>query len=332
MSLRVAQIGLGPLGVKVVGDLVSRDLGRVVAAVDPAADLVGKRVGDLVDGAGDATVVASLGEVADWNGVDVAVVTTSSDLDLVMETLRELLDRGRTVVSTCEELAWPWLRHPVHAQELHERAVRNGGRVLGTGVNPGFLMDAFAVAATTACREVRSIRVTRIQDAGARRIPFQRKVGAGLSDADFEARRAAGSLRHVGLGESLHLVAHTLGMKLDRWEETLEPVRAERDLTCDLGPIAAGGASGVRQVGRGWIGDDVVVELIFQAAVGQTDPHDRVVVEGDPPLDLRFAGGVHGDVATTAIVLNTVRALRAAPPGLHTMVTLPLMGCAPPAR
>ncbi len=328
---RVLQVGLGPLGRRIVSDFYARRLGEVVAAVDPANDVAGKELSELASGApAGVRVVATVEEVADWSSVDCAIVTTSSDLELVMPTLRTLLDHGVAVLSTCEELAYPWLRHPVFAQELDERAIRNGGRVLGTGVNPGFLMDAFAVCTTTACNAVRSIRVTRLQDASSRRVPFQRKIGAGLDDAAFEARAAEGTLRHVGLGESLHFVGHYLGWTFDRWEEELTPVKAERDLDCALGPIPAGHSSGVRQVARGYVGDESVAELVFQAAIAQPDPHDRVEVDGDPPLDLVWKGGVHGDTATSAIVLNSIRALRTAAPGLHTMATLPMQGCARP--
>ena len=330
--LRILQVGLGPLGRRIGGDLAARGLGRVVAAVDPGPQLAGRPVPELVRDADPGQVRAAIEELPAGERYDAALVTTLSDLDLVMPTLRELLDRGLTVVSTCEELAWPWLRHPVHAQELDERAVRGGGRVLGTGINPGFLMDAFPVAVSTVCAEVRSVRVTRLQDAALRRVPFQRKIGAGLDGAAFAAKRADGSLRHVGLGESLHLLGHQLGLRPERWEEQLEAVPAERALECDLGPIPAGHAAGVRQVARGWIGERLVLELIFQAAVGQADPHDRVEIDGDPAVDLTWRGGVHGDTATSAIVLNSIRALRAAPPGLHTMSTLPMQGCARPPR
>lgn len=326
--MRIVQVGLGPLGRKVVADLVARGLGEVAGAVDPAPDLVGKPVGAVVPGAGDAPIRACVEELP-RERVDAAIVTTQSDLELVMPTLRALLDRGLTVVSTCEELAWPWLRHPVLAQELDERAIRGGGRVLGTGVNPGFLMDAFVVAATTVCSAVRAVRVTRIQDASARRVPFQRKIGATLDDARFAAGQADGSLRHVGLGESLHLVAHYLGLGVERWEEELAPVKAERELECALGVVPAGCAAGVRQVATGWRGDGVVIQLVFQAAIGQRDPHDRVEIDGDPPLDVVWKGGVHGDTATAAITLNSVRALRSLEAGLHTMASIPLQGCAP---
>lgn len=327
--MRILQVGLGPLGQRVAGDLMARGLGTLAAAVDPAPRLAGQPLSALLPGAGAALIRASVEELPVGERFDAAIVATLSDLELVMPTLRALLDRGLTVVSTCEELAWPWLRHPVLAQELDERAKRGGGRVLGTGVNPGFLMDAFVVAASTVCARVDSVRVTRIQDASVRREPFQRKIGAGLDEAAFAARARDGSLRHVGLGESLHLIAHCLGLSVERFEESLAPVRAERALTCALGPIPVGAASGVRQVAVGWRKGARVIELVFQAAVGQADPHDRVELQGDPPVDLAWRGGVHGDTATSAIVLNSLRALRCMPPGLYTMASIPLMGCAP---
>jgi 4-hydroxy-tetrahydrodipicolinate reductase len=321
-------VGLGPLGVRVVADLARRQLGKVVAAVDPASGIAGRKLAELVPGVVDGPVVVShLDEVTGWERVRCAVVTTSSDLELCMDTFRALLTRGCSVVSTCEELSWPWLRHPVLAQELHELAVRHRARILGTGINPGFLMDALPVALTTACQSVRALRVERYQDAGKRRLPFQKKVGVGLAPAEFERQIAARTLRHVGLGESLHFLAHALGWRVERWEETIAPVLAEKALTSDLGPVPAGHARGVRQEARGWAGGRVVLELSFQAALGESTPRDRVVVDGEPPLELTIPGGVHGDTATSAIVLNMVRPLLAAEPGLHTMATLPLQGC-----
>jgi 4-hydroxy-tetrahydrodipicolinate reductase len=169
---------------------------------------------------------------------------------------------------------------------------------------------------------VRSLEIERVQDASTRRIPFQKKIGAGLDLAAFEREVAAGRLRHVGLGESLHFLAHHLGFPLERWDETLAPVVASGPLTCALGPIRAGQAAGVRQVAEGWVGGVPVLRLTFQAAIGQRDPHDRVRVDGDPPLDLVLQGGVHGDVATSALLLNALPALAEARPGLHTMASV----------
>ena len=254
-------------------------------------------------------------------------MTTRSDLAECVDTFRELLQRGCSIVSTCEELSWPWLRHPVLAQELHELAVRFGARIVGTGINPGFLMDALPVAMTSACHEVRSVQVERLQDASKRRVPFQAKVGVGLSVDEFEARVAQKTLRHVGLGESMHFVAHALGWHIERWEETIAPVLAEKPTTSALGPVAAGAARGVRQEARAWVAGRVALDFRFQATIGEAEPRDRIAIEGEPPLEVVIPGGVHGDTATSALVLNMIRPLLHAEPGLHTMSTLPLQGC-----
>lgn len=319
MSLRVLQVGLGPLGVKIAADLVRRGLGTVVAAVDPA------HAGQVVAG---VTVVATLDEVTE--PVDAAIVATVSDLPRCAPTLVALARRGLAVVSTCEELSWPWERYPAIARDLDDTAKRHGARLLGTGVNPGFVMDALAVAVTTVCASVRHVEVHRIQDASTRRLPFQKKIGATLAVADFDRLAAAGTVRHVGLRESVGMVAASLGLAFDRVDETIGPVIAAAPLSCGLGPIAAGAVRGVHQEARAFAGDREVIALVFHAAIAEPSPRDHIQIAGEPSIDLVIHGGIHGDVATSAVVLNSIRSLVAAAPGLHTMTTLPLGGCAAP--
>ncbi|MEZ5976719.1 MAG: dihydrodipicolinate reductase [Planctomycetota bacterium] len=320
--LRILHVGLGPLGRRVGDDLASRRLGRVVAAVDTDPSLAGTTFGQ-------ARVTTDLAEALD-SEFDAAIVTTSSDLGRCADTFRALLERGTTVVSTCEELLWPWLRHEELAHELDALARSNGGRLLGTGINPGYLMDALPVVATAACNAVRRIDGWLVQDATTRRVTFQQKIGAALDLEAFAEKARSGSLRHVGLGESLHLVAHRLGLGVVAYDETLEPVVATRELACALGPIHVGRAAGVKQVGTGRDADgEVVARLEFRASIGESEPHDRVVVTGDPPVDLVIQGGVHGDVGTSAMVLNSIRPLLDAEPGLHTMATIRLPGFDP---
>ncbi len=329
--LRILHIGLGSLGRMIAADLYERRLGEIVAAVDVAPDIAGKKLAELVPQAKSRIAVhGSLDEIRDWRSIDCAIVTTTSDLERCAPTFRDLLGRGVSVVSTCEELVFPWLRHERLAQELDVLARENRSRLLGTGVNPGFLMDALPVLATSISRSVESVEVHRFQDASIRRVPFQKKIGVGLDDAGFAEQVKAGTLRHVGLGESLHFISRQLGMAIDRFEEELHPVKADRDLPSALGPVAKGRICGVRQEASGFRGGVRVIHLKFAAAIGLADPHDRVIVQGQPPIDLVWRGGVPGDVATCAIVLNSIGPLLIALPGLHTMATIPLVGCAPP--
>ena len=317
--LRVLQVGLGPLGIQIAGELHRRELGRIVAAVDPA--LAGKPFGDV-------TVQPALAAVADI-AVDAAIVSTVSDLRACAPTLHELAPRGIAIVSTCEELSWPWNRHPELARALAAAAQQHGARILGTGVNPGFVMDALAVAVTTACAEVRRVEIHRIQDATTRRLPFQKKIGATLARDEFDRLAAAGTIRHVGLAESVHMVAASLGLPVARVDETIAPILADAALSCGLGPIPAGAARGVHQEARAFAADGrELIALVFRAAIAEPDPRDHIIVDGNPPIDLVIRNGLHGDVATAAVVVNSLRSLVAARPGLHTMTTLPLAGCA----
>ena len=327
--LRILHVGLGPLGQKIVADLHTRRLGEVVAAVDVADGIAGRKLGDVVPESTSKTVVApTIDEIRDWGSIDAAVVTTLSELEGCAPLFRDLLARGASVVSTCEELCWPWLRHEKLARELDLLARENRGRLLGTGVNPGFLMDAFPAFATSVSSSVARIEVVRRQDASIRRVPFQRKIGAGLEPAEFEREVVAGRIRHVGLPESLHFLAQALSIPIERWEESIQPVIAEERLESALGPIEKGRAAGIRQEAIGLVGADVRIRLEFVAAIGLQDPYDRVLVHGEPEIDLLWKGGVHGDIATSAIVLNAIRPLLASAPGLHTMATIPLVRCA----
>ncbi|MCC6426339.1 MAG: dihydrodipicolinate reductase [Phycisphaerales bacterium] len=326
---RILHIGVGPLGHRIITEIVERGVGRIVAAVDSSPMLSGEPLGKVCPAVKDAvTISPSVDSIRDWDAIDCMVITTSSDLRLCEPTIRAGLEHGKPIVSTCEELIYPWLRHQQLADRLHQLALKTGGRVLGTGVNPGFIMDALPVFASGVCRSVRGVHIERIQDASSRRVPFQKKIGAGLDTEHFDKRVADGSLRHVGLGESLHFLAHYLGLpKIEAWDENIEPVFADRELSCALGPIRKGMVAGVRQVAKGYAGERCIASLEFQAAIGQPDPCDRIVLDGEPPIDLTIKGGVHGDVATSAIIVNSIPRIIEAAPGLHTMATISTVRC-----
>ena len=322
---RVLQVGLGDLGRTTVGDLARSGLGRVTAAVDASPSLAGRPLSELVsEGGGELRVHSSLAELGDLAAFDAAIVMTRSRVADCAETFRTLLAGGLAVVSTCEELTWPWLRAPQLTAELDALARERGGRLLGVGVNPGFLMDALPGVLSAACLELESVRVERRIDASKRRAAFQRKIGAGSSLADHDARLQAGETGHVGLGESLHLLAALCGLELDDWTETAEAVAAERELDSAAGTVAPGAAAGVRQAARGLRQGRTVAELVFDARLDQPDPADEILLEGRPRAELRIAGGLHGDLSTSALAIHALAALEERPPGLWTMGDLPI--------
>ena len=200
-TLKIIQIGVGPIGQKVVNYMLEREGLEVVAAVDPAPDKSGKDLGELCgpDKKLGIAVSPNLSEAMKTSKPDVAVLCTTSSMEKAVPQIEEIITHGLHVVSTCEELSYPWDTQPGLSKQLDEAARKANLAVLGTGVNPGFLMDFLPLAMTAVCRKVEKIKVSRIQDASVRRIPFQQKIGAGLTLDEFEAKKQTGTLRHVGL-------------------------------------------------------------------------------------------------------------------------------------
>jgi len=197
--------------------------------------------------------------------------------------------------------------------------------LLATGINPGFTMDALALTLTAPCTRVRRVSVTRVVDAATRKLALQRRVGAGLNLGQFRRAVTDGTVRHVGLVESAHLIGAALGFKLDRVDETLEPAIAPRDLDTQELRIPAGAAAGIRQSVRAYRAGQLAISLDLQVYVGAESPRDHILIDGDPSVDATLAGGINGETATAAILLNTLPRLLAAPAGLLTVRDLPLV-------
>jgi len=186
-------------------------------------------------------------------------------------------------------------------------------------------MDTLPVALTAISREVRKLTVLRYQDARPRRLPFQKKIGAGTTPEEFEEKKRSGVLRHVGLTESMHLIAGRMGWRLDRTEDVIEPVIAAREVSSQEIAVKPGMAAGVFQIGRGYVGGEEKIRLEFRACLGEEEVQDTIILEGTPPLRFTAPEGVNGDVATCAILTNSIPVVVAAPPGLRTMADLPLV-------
>jgi len=259
---------------------------------------------------------------------DLAVVTTVSELERIAPMLKEIVSKGIDVVSTCEELSYPWTTQPDLSQQIDTWAKESNASILGTGINPGFLMDFLPTAATGVCHQVESICIERIQDASYRRLPFRQKIGAGLTVEAFQNLVDQKKIRHVGLTESMHMIAARLGWALDHTEDIVEPAITQIDINGDDWVVPAGRAAGVLQTGRGFQDGKEVLTLIFKAAVGQPDPQEHIHVNGNPTFDMIIPGGINGDVATCAVIVNAISVVAAASPGLRTMVDLPPLSCA----
>lgn len=321
MPIRLLHVGLGPIGAAIVRQ-ASRRGGLVIAgAVDLDVAMAGRDVGDVVGLRRHlgVEVSADLKAALRTERPDVAIVSTTSSLTAALPIFETILKAKVPIVSTTEELAYPVKAHAATARRIDATARRARVAVLGTGVNPGFVMDALPIALTAVCADVTAIEVDRVQDARIRRLPFQQKIGAGLMPDEFAARVRAGTVRHVGLAESIAMIADAVGWKLDRITEHIRPKIADDPISSGAIVVERGAASGLVQDGVGYRKGKAMVTLHMEAYLGAPDPYDEVRIAGTPPLTVRVAGGIHGDVATTSIVLNSIPKILQSPPGLRTM-------------
>ncbi len=325
-KIRVVQYGLGPIGASIARLMRTKAQIEIVGAIDKDPAKAGRDLGEFL-GATDApwgVVIAPEAASVLAKPADLVVHSTSSYLSSVMDQLLECIGAGCCVVSTCEELAYPFRKHPELSKKLDESAIEEGVAVIGTGVNPGFVMDKLVLTLSTVSQKVESARAIRVVDASKRRLPLQKKIGAGMTPEEFKQQVAAGVIKHHGLPESIAMVADGLGIEVDEITETIEPMIADETVKTEYLEVAPGQVTGVHQVGRGTAGGQEKIFMELKMYVGAKDPGDTVELSGQPNISLTIPGGTHGDIATAAVAVNAIPSILAANAGLRTSRDLPL--------
>ena len=326
MPIKVMHVGLGPIGAAVLRQVAARKGFVIVGAVDIDPAKVGRDAGEVCGVTRKLRVPVTADVVKTIKAVkpDVAVLCTSSSLKKVVPEFETILKLKVPIVSTTEELAYPVKANAAAARKIDALAKRARVAVLGTGVNPGFTMDALPITLTGVCERVTAIEVDRVQDARIRRLPFQQKIGAGLTREEFMERVRLGTVRHVGLAESISMIADAMGWKLDRITDEIEPKMAAARVSSEFLTVEAGRVCGIVQDGAGYRKGHALIRLHMEAYLGAPESFDAVRIAGHPPLSMKIAGGVHGDVATASITVNSIPKVIAAAPGLRTMRDMPL--------
>jgi hypothetical protein len=320
-NIRVLHFGLGPIGAAVVKQIAARPGFKIVGAIDTDAAKVGRDLGDVVgfgrrlglrvqDNAAKALKAAK---------PDIVVHCTSSLIKKVMPQIETILESKAAIVSTTEELSYPGHTHIRLARQIHAWAKKARVAVLGTGINPGFVMDALPIMLTAACERVDRVEVNRVQDARLRRLPFQQKIGAGLTTEQFQNKVRDGSVRHIGLTESIAMIADALGWPLDRISDDVQPKLAMVTVASEFLAVDPGYVCGIVQDGVGYRKGRPAIRLHMEAYLGAPESYDSVDIEGFPSLSMKIAGGIQGDLGTASIVVNSIPRVLAASPGLHTM-------------
>jgi 4-hydroxy-tetrahydrodipicolinate reductase len=325
LAIKVVIMGLGAIGRGIARSALQKGELEIVAAIDLDPSRVGRKLAEILDApCPDVTIGSDApAELRKAQG-GILLHATGSRLDQVEGELAQAVTAGLSVVSTCEELSYPWLRHPEIAERLDKLAQKRKVAILGTGVNPGFVMDRLPATLSAVCGRIARVRAIRVVDARTRRQQLQRKVGAGLNEEEFDRGVEDGTIGHVGLMESAALAALGVGLEVDEVDESIEPVEADEDMEGEGGlRVPKGGIVGLNQVARAFHDGKEVANLDLTIALGAPDPRDEIELEGDPGLRVLIPGGTPGDRATAWTVVHAAPLVAGSEPGLISVLDLP---------
>lgn len=333
-SMGVVVWGMGKMGRTIAQLVLEKQCLKLKGAIDCDPKLIGKDIGDVLGTARVGVAISSDAEevLARCTPDDVAVIATGSHVPQVFPLIKEAVSRKLNVISTAEEMAYPGAQYPELAAQIDEMAKEKGVRVMGTGVNPGFILDLLVITLTGACHRVRKVKARRTIDLSVYGASVMSAMGIGLEPDEFRHRvRQKTVVGHVGFHESVALIAKALSMKIDRIEETLNPIVAVVGRSTDVVEIKAGHVAGCDHSFRAYSEGRLVIELIHPITVM---PHlegletsDEIEIDADPGISLKIKPAIEGKHATTAMVVNMIPLLRHAPSGLVSMLDAPIPRC-----
>ena len=324
---RVVFFGLGEIGTRALRMALGCRGISVVGAIDTNQELVGKDLGTIA-GLSRATGVAVSDNAVDvliQSCPDAVIHTTNSLIEEVKPQISTVISAGVNCISSAEEMFHPRPDTYDHFMELHEEALAKNVSILGTGVNPGYVMDSLPLFLAKVCEAVHSVKVERIVDASTRRFPLQRKVGMGLHPDEFIDLVKRNKMGHRGLIESMYSLAHGFGWNLDRVDEEVEPVLAQSRIETEFFTVEPGMTMGMKHRGYGMQNGKRVISLDLQMYVKPEQVYDRIVMDGVPSIDTTLKGGVPGDSATASILIHSVPSVMECKPGFINLGRMPFI-------
>lgn len=325
----IIQVGLGPMGRLIANLLLKRKNIDVKGVVDIDPQLIGQKLNKFIDLENelDLVIESNLEVLLSKVKVDMVIIATSSSLEKVAPLIKQAVNSGSSVISICEELSYPYHLYPKLSEELDALAKTNNVTVVGTGINPGYLMDLLPIVITAPCQNVKSIKITRMMNSAKRREPFQRKIGTGLSPEEFHQKFSQKEITgHVGLTQSIQMIVAALGFQYDEIIEfPPKEVITEEEFTTSYGEkVPKGYVCGLQSKAIAKKGENELIFLDFVAYAGEHEEYDSIEINGNPSIRQKIFGGVHGDVGTAAMVANLIPIVIKAKTGLLTMKDLPV--------
>lgn len=332
-NIKVAIWGFGAMGSGMAEMLLKKKGVEIVGICDMHESRVGK---DMYEYLGvepgnrpPVTIKKDIHEVITEKSCDIALLCTDSFTKNAFEKITYCLSKKVNVISTAEEMAFPKAQSPELAKEMERIAKENGVTVLGTGINPGFVLDYLILALTGTCESVEHIRAARINDLSPFGHAVMEEQGVGISVDTFNKRMSEDDLAgHVGFPESIAMVAEGIGWNLEKVEQTKDPIVSNTHRKTKYAEVEPGNLAGIRQQGFGYVEGEVKIEMDHPQQilphVENTETGDYIWIKGTPDINLSIKPEIPGGIGTIAMCVNMIPHVINSEPGLKTMLDLPV--------
>lgn len=331
MSIKVIVCGLGAMGSGMVRMLDKKDGIDLVAAIDKSPDKKGKSIKEAFGlSKGDNVIITDeFQDTINTCEADIVLLAVDSFLHKVYPFIETILKSKKNCITIAEEMAYPYTIDKELSEKLDLIAKENGVTLLGTGVNPGFVLDTLVVVLTAACRKIERIKAARINDLSPFGDTVMKTQGVGISPQEFEKGIKDGSIvGHIGFLQSIPLVAKALGIEIDEIQETREPIISNTYRKTEYVEVFPGMVAGCRHIAYGIKnGERVIIMEHPQQVLPNLEnikTGDYIEITGDPNISLSITPETPGGIGTIALAVNMIPQVLASAPGLKTMIDLPL--------
>lgn len=330
-NIKVIIWGLGAMGSGMAKMLLTKKGVDIVGGID-IGEKLGKSLYDIVGvekGNREEVIVGTKEEVIKEKAADVVLLCTDSFTAKAYDKLKFILEKKINVITTAEEMAYPKAQEPELTKKLDNIAKENGVSVLGTGINPGLIMDLLVIIMTGCMQDVEHVLSRRVNSLSPFGPAVMEEQGIGLSLDQFNKLKEEGNLAgHVGFHESINMIADAIGWKVDKIEQDMDPIVTDVDRKAPHGFAKAGDVAGVAMKGWGYVNGEKLIEMdhpqqIEPEQVG-VQTGDYVIIKGNPSINMVNSPEVEGGIGTIAMVVNMIPQIINARPGLQTMITLPV--------
>ncbi|WP_352418493.1 2,4-diaminopentanoate dehydrogenase [Proteiniborus sp.] len=331
--VKVVIWGFGAMGSGMAKMLLKKKGVEIVGVCDMSPSKIGKSIYEVLgaerEGRPEVIIKGNIEDVLTEKSCDICLCATDSFTKNAFPKLKYALEKKVNVISTAEEMSYPYAQSPELAKELDKIAKENGVTVLGTGINPGLIMDLLVVCLTGCMIDVEHIEAKRVNSLSPFGPAVMEEQGVGLTVEAFEKGVEDGTLAgHVGFPESIQMIANAIGWKVEKIEQQMKPIVTSVDRKSPFGFAKAGDVAGVNMTGQGYVNGEVKIDMIHPQQIEPetegTYTGDYITIKGTPEVNMAIKPEVEGGLGTIAMCVNMIPHVINADSGLKTMIDLPV--------